>query len=281
MNHPQPFLANVKSGSDRQACRRGLSVLEFVGCLMALVGGVWLGAIYLGVDLHKVAYVALSESKLMDQVPESWRPEVPESEKGPSQTELAESVQNELVALRQEISSLSDSQSSDPNAAPAGDQSRSAAGTADESKRSAQQATLEYWNRLGKIVRNRAALQQEAEKSATADNAAKVATLKARIGRLSVNAIYAMPTKDVDAELVDFSRELADWYEGGAVLYEDAVQIWSGRSKGANNPQLVKEWQQANSQLENEGRLLQSRADAMRGALAQQFGVEFPPISKL
>jgi hypothetical protein len=80
---------------------------------------------------------------------------------------------------------------------------------------------------------------------------------------------------------VDFSRELADWYEGGAVLYEDAVQIWSGRSKGANNPQLVKEWQQANSQLENEGRLLQSRADAMRGALAQQFGVEFPPISKL
>lgn len=281
MNQPQPLLANGRSGSDRLACRRGLSVLEFVGCLMALVGGVWLGAIYLGIDLHKASYVALSESKLMDRVPERWRPEVPESEKRPGQTELAESVQNELVALREEISSLRDSQPSEPNATPAGDQSRATVSSADESERTAPQATVVYWNRLGKIVRNRLTLQQEAEKSATADNAAKVATLKSRIGRLSVNAIYAMPIKDVDAELVAFSRELADWYESGAVLCEDAIQIWSGGSQRANNPQLAKEWQQANSQLENEGRLLQSRADALRGALGQQFGVDFPPISKL
>src|SRR3970282_808214 len=50
--------------------RMGLSVLEFVGCLIALVGGVWLGAIYLGIDVHRVAYVALSESELMEKVPE-------------------------------------------------------------------------------------------------------------------------------------------------------------------------------------------------------------------
>lgn len=253
--------------------------MEFIGCLMALVGGVWLGAIYLGVDLHKVAYLALSESKLMDQVPDAWRPEVPESEQAPSREELTESVKNELVALREEISSLRDAQPKDSTAAATNDRQNSA-NSADEPERTAQQATVEYWNRLGKIARNRHSLQQEAEKSATADNAAKVAKLKARISRLSVNAIYALPTKGVDSSLVAFSRELADWYESGAVLNEDAIQIWGSGSQG-NNPQLANEWQRAHAQFENEGRLLQGRADAIRGALTQHYGLDIPPISTL
>jgi hypothetical protein len=77
--------------------RAGLSVLEFVGCLFAL----------LGIDVHHVAYVALSESDLLEKVPEQWRPEVPESAAGaPSSRELAKTVQNELVSLREEISAL-------------------------------------------------------------------------------------------------------------------------------------------------------------------------------
>ena len=55
--------------------RAGMSILEFVGCSLALVGGLWLGAIYLGVDVRQATYVALADSKLMDTVPESWRPE--------------------------------------------------------------------------------------------------------------------------------------------------------------------------------------------------------------
>ena len=49
--------------------RAGLSALEFVGCLMALVGGVWLGALYLGVDVRHVVFGTLAKSKVMDQVP--------------------------------------------------------------------------------------------------------------------------------------------------------------------------------------------------------------------
>ena len=54
--------------------RAGLSALEFVGCVIAVIGGAWLGAIYLGVDVRNVAHEALSESELLDKVPEDWRP---------------------------------------------------------------------------------------------------------------------------------------------------------------------------------------------------------------
>ena len=59
------------------AARAGLTVLEFVGCLIAVIGGAWLGALYLGVDVNNVAYTALAQSDLLDKVPAEWRPEGP------------------------------------------------------------------------------------------------------------------------------------------------------------------------------------------------------------
>ena len=85
-----------------------MSILEFVGCSLALVGGLWLGAIYLGIDVRHATYDALSESKLMEKVPEDWRPEGMAPEEAPTSAELAASVQNELVSLRQEITTLRD-----------------------------------------------------------------------------------------------------------------------------------------------------------------------------
>ena len=45
--------------------RHGLTVLEFVGCVIAIVGGAWLGALYLGVDVRRLAYTALAEAVLL------------------------------------------------------------------------------------------------------------------------------------------------------------------------------------------------------------------------
>lgn len=257
--------------------RNGLSVLEFVGCLMALVGGVWLGAIYLGVDLHRVAYVALSESKLMDQVPEGWRPETPESEQAPSQAELAASVQTELVALREEITSLRT-----PGAKPTPETHADASIPIDSSSgktaNSAEQTTLNYWKQLAQVIHNQYALQLDAEAAATEGNATKVAALKGRVSRLTATSIRALPNKNVERSAASFAAELANWYERGADLYDEAVQVWGTTANGPGNPQLAREWQQALSQFNNEGKLIRGRATTVRDALTQQFGVEFPPL---
>jgi hypothetical protein len=101
----------IRRASGRRQCsgRAGISILEFFGCLCAVVGGAWLGAMYLGVDVRHVAYSALKESKLLDRVPEKWRPASPDAKPGaeaPTPEQLAQHVEHELIALRQEITAL-------------------------------------------------------------------------------------------------------------------------------------------------------------------------------
>jgi hypothetical protein len=62
----QHFTLNGRTVTPRNN-RRGLTVLEFVGCVIAIVGGAWLGALYLGVDVRRLAYTALAEAELLER----------------------------------------------------------------------------------------------------------------------------------------------------------------------------------------------------------------------
>lgn len=266
-----PFTARAAAPA-----RAGLSVLEFIGCLMALVGGVWLGAIYLGVDMRHLAYVALSESKWLDTVPEEWRPADPSVGKAPTSAELAASVQNELVALRQEISALHDSRSAPADATIKSDDAES---VATDATGLTSQATHHYWVRIVDIVHSQTSLQREAESVASDANATQVAAVKARICRFSASAIRALPTKQVDSAAVGLGRELADWFEKGADVYDRAVQIWESPVRGQADQQLTQAWEQAHAQLNNEGQLLNERVAAVRDSLTRRFGSGFAHLA--
>ena len=256
--------------------RNGLSVLEFVGCLFALIGGVWLGAVYLGVDVRHVAYVALSESELMEQVPEQWRPAEPVPAEGaPTPAELAEAVQDELVALRHEITALRTTRTTQQAAPTEPATNGATASESEDANQLAKQASLDYWTRLYDIVHGEAALQLDAESAATAGNATKVAALKGRISRFASSAIHAVPTSGVDPSAVALARELAQWYEHGADLYDQAVQIWESPARGQGGPQITQDWEQAQLQHRNEGRLLNDRVAAVRDSLTRRFGTGF------
>jgi hypothetical protein len=266
--------ATVRSA---RVSRAGMSILEFVGCSLALVGGLWLGAIYLGVDVRQATYVALAHSKLMDTVPESWRPEGMEQTKEPTSAELAASVQNELVSLREEITTLRDTpESSAAVATTSVEASKSATANADDA---AKQATIEYWTKLTEVVRSQALLQVETETAATAGNATKVAELKARISRFSASGIRALPTANVDPTAVKLGQELADWYEQGASLYDQAVQVWESPGRGQSGQQITQEWERTQVQHANEGRLMMERIAAVRDSLMRRFGEGFAPIA--
>jgi len=246
---------------------------------MALVGGVWLGAIYLGVDVRHVVFGALAESNLMDKVPEQWRPANPAEADAPTAQELAESVQKELIALRQEIAALRTAQL-DGHSAPGGE-----AGTEDSSdvdpQQLTKQATLVYWARLQIVVQNEIALQRDAESAATNGNATKVAALKGRISRLTASAIRALPITGVDPAAVTLAKDLANWYEQGAQLFDQAVAIWESSARGSSGGQLSKEWEQAQIQHRNEGRLLGDQVAAVRDSLTRRFGEGFAGFSSL
>jgi len=46
---------NETARDERSCHRRGISVLEFIGCFSAMIGGVILGSLYLGVDMRDLA----------------------------------------------------------------------------------------------------------------------------------------------------------------------------------------------------------------------------------
>ncbi|MEX2316906.1 MAG: hypothetical protein WD669_07130 [Pirellulales bacterium] len=256
----------------RRAARGGLSVLEFLGCVIAVVGGIWLGAIYLGVDVRHIAHTALSETELLDKVPPEWRPPGPQD--SVTHEQLVTTLREELSSLKSEITSLRSGEKvseptqpettpADPNAPP----------------QPTKERTLAYWARLNEIALGEAALQADAESAVDELNAAKVFAIKGRIGRFAAKAVEAIPDAQVDPSVVQFGLQLKQWYEHGGELYDRAVQIWESAANSLGREQLNDDWKRAELQHKNEAQLLRDKADGVRIAISRRFAVEVPAFA--
>jgi len=87
--------------------RSGLSFIEFLDCLVAVLGGVVIGSMYLGVDLKQLASGSLEQSQLVDLSLLGWEtstqkstadPESPPLETQPSPTAKESGLINILSA---------------------------------------------------------------------------------------------------------------------------------------------------------------------------------------
>jgi len=257
----------------RARARAGLTTLEFMACVVCLVGGVWLGAMYLGVDVRRVAYTALSESKLMDKVPPDWRPPAPK-DKGMTREQVLATLHEELGSLRNQISSLRTGAPGQADSATNANPNSAAAIIPTKEK------TLAYWARLNEIAIAEAGLQRDAEVAFNAGNASKVFAIKGRVSRFSANAVEAVPTEAVDEAALQFGRQLKLWYDRAGELYERAVRIWETPIGQQARTQLTEEWKRADEQHRNEARLINEKAAAVRGSMSRIYGVEFPEFDK-
>jgi hypothetical protein len=253
---------------------RGLTALEFLGCLIAVLGGMYLGAIYLGVDVRHLAYNALEQSDMLERVPADWRPPAP-PDKAMTREQLVRTLREELGMLRNELTAL---------------QSNTASGDATRTTPTDQfiqtlpqpvtkEKTLAYWQRLNEIALGETALQQDAESTINKTNAARVFAIKGRISRFSAKAVEAIPTPGVDDSVVKFGRQLGLWYDHGGELYERAVRIWETPIGKQARAQINEEWKTAQQQHRNESRLILEKAESIRSSISRQFGEEFPKFA--
>jgi hypothetical protein len=266
-------LMSVSNKLCRSRGRSGLTVLEFLGCSVALVGGAWLGAIYLGVDVQNVAYTALSQAQVLDKMPDGWRPKAP-AEKTVTREQLVNTLREELGMLRTEITALRSGKAPLPSSDP------STLDTDPISKLPTKERTLAYWARLSEIALGEATLQQDAEQTFNEANAAKVFAIKGRISRFSAKAVESIPTLAVDEAAVRFGRELGLWYDHAGELYEKAVRIWETPIAPQARTELNVEWKQAQQHHQNEAQLLHKKAAAVRGSISRIYGQEFPEFAK-
>jgi hypothetical protein len=258
-----------------RAVRCGLSVLEFVGCAIAVIGGIWLGAIYLGVDVRHMAHTALSEAELLEKMPPEWRPPGPND--GVTREQLVATLREELSTLKQEINTLRADE-------PAHPKSESTNATATPTNPAELPPTLEktlaYWLRLSEIALGESSLQTEAESAFDEGKASKVFAIKARVGRFAAKAAEVIPTDQVDESVVQFGQQLSLWYEHGGELYERAMQIWESAANSQGREHLNDDWKRAELHHRNEAKLLRDKASGVRTAVSRKFNREFPAFAE-
>jgi hypothetical protein len=265
-----------KSQAGRQphaAMRSGLSVLEFVGCTIAVVGGIWLGAVYLGVDVRHMAHTALSETELLERMPPEWRPPGPQD--GVTREQLVATLREELGSLKDEISTL---RAGEVEAGRITEDTNAPAPSTEIE--ASQEKTMAYWARLNEIALGEASLQAGAESAFDEGKASKVFAIKARIGRFAAKSVEAIPPAQVDPSLVQFGKQLSLWYEHGGELYERAMQIWESAANSQGREHLNEDWKRAELHHKNEAKLLRDKASGVRTAVSRRFGIEFPPFAE-
>jgi hypothetical protein len=246
--------------------RAGLTTMEFLGCVTAVLGGAWIGALYLGVDMQHLAHNALEQAQLLEKIPAEWRPAKPKSNVVTREQMLA-TLRKELGSLRSELIALR-SGAADPS------------GTTTDAISVLKENTRAYWRRLSEIALNEEAFQKDAESAFTEANAAKVFAIKGRICRFAAKAVDSIPEEGVDELVVKFGRHLGLWYDRAGELYERATRIWETPTGQQARAQLNDEWKRAETQHRNEARLLNERAAAVRATISRQFGEEFPEFAK-
>lgn len=250
------------------ARRAALTTLEYIGCAVAVAGGIWLGSMYMGVDMREAAHTALEETELLDKVPADWRPAPPADAETPEQT--AARLRDELAAIGNQISSLQNGETPVADAVPTTDVDVAA-----------RDETLRYWREANDFIAHEANMQKEAQAAFNSSNAAKVFAVKAKASQIAAEAIANIKAgPKTDREAIHFTRQLSAWYENGAQLYERAVRIWEAPTGSKGRAQLNEEWRRAELQHQNEARLISEKGATIRGALSRRYGVEFAGLGE-
>jgi hypothetical protein len=255
----------------RSARRCGITRVEFLGVLLAIGGGAYIGSQYLGVDLNRVAYKALDESKLLQKIPNEWRPVNPDCPNGdcPEPHELRAAAElklrSELDRLKVEISRLGSSSADEP-------------AKLDPALEAERDTTLAYWQRLSDIVSTVEALQTRVEPFATSVDRARVFALRRRAMEYGQQAIDLLDPQGVEPRAVETGIRLAEWYMQGAELLARAGDLTAKQHEGRTVP-AERHLGLSESDHEKRSELVRRKVDDAAVYLHSRFLTPFPPLS--
>ncbi|MEM9186135.1 MAG: hypothetical protein AAGB00_06510 [Planctomycetota bacterium] len=264
-------------GHPRVTARRraGASVIQLLACVVAIGGGVWLGAEYMGVKLSDLAYTALDETAMLDKVPESWRPELSECPIGecPEKTapdEHTAELRSELESLRLEAAKLRKS-------AETGE--RPELITASAGERALQRdLTLAYWARLCEVANQVADVDGDVEPAMNRSTTGHVFDLRRRAYRYGQKSLESIDDEGVDADAINAGNRLISWYGDGARFYTEATAVWDGLAGAEQNPVAEAALDKQRLQYRKQTELLRVKLAELSSLLSRRYAVAFPKI---
>jgi len=114
--------------------------------------------------------------------------------------------------------------------------------------------------------------------SLTRSNAGGFIRRRGEAARFAADAIRKLPTKAVDREAVQLARDIADWYEQGAEINDQAEFLYHRGSVAQRKGSLGQSWAAAEKQHNAAVDALNRRGDALRDKLSRKYGLEFADL---
>ena len=262
----------MKLTNRRAASRTGGAFYQVVTCLLAVGAGAWIGARYMGVEMGDLAYTALDETELLDNVPDDWRPQ--RSDCPPEGCPPPETAEERAVQLREELNDLRLEVATLRTAVESGSPLPTTSG--EQTVR--REATLAYWSRLVEISNELAQLQQNVEPAASGATTGHAFDLRRRAFDYASRAIQATPYQGVDPEALEGGARLSEWFEHGAELYQQATDVWDGLAGAKRAPLAESSLNKSRAQHRKESELVRAKLAELNSLLSRRYAVAFPAI---
>jgi len=268
-----PAARNRQSIVSRRALvsRRGVSFVEFVGCLVALGGGVVLGSIYLGVDVQAMAVGILEKADI--EVPAILSENNPTSEKLPNveSTNIEPTEANAAPTLADKT--LPDGPTDASAAQPQGEPASDGETTSDSPERKelteAEQkaATHACWLALNQYVQEEAVNRSKSINDPKSWHLFDYLLHRKEGHQKVVNAIEQLDLFGVEQRLRVHTQQLLAWHQAGATLYDRAAQLLANAPAGKLSGPFAQSWQSAATQHRMEEKLILNKHAAVASYL--------------
>lgn len=245
--------APMRSGAVRRN-RSGISVVEFVGCLAALGGGVVLGSLYLGVDVKAMAVDLLEKADI--DVPVTLASEDTESlapESGGVDTTDADPNSTVENGAEPALSSNDGSEAADDDAE-ASDTVVEAPQPLSEEEKLA--ATKLCWRSLSQAIRQEAANRTKSITDASNWQLFDYLLHRKKGHAKAVENLEAIELRGVDQRLKAHVQQVLAWQRSGAELFERAAHLLTDAPAGKLSGPFAQSWQSASTQHRMEEKLL-------------------------
>jgi hypothetical protein len=254
--------------------RRGLSFVEFVGCLLAMVGGVLLGSLYLGIDMQTMAVGVLEQAQVVAP--------------GYFNQLVGKSASDSTATGKEQTSITTSTTTAAPpsaieSAAPADSVNRSIAsaflGKSAPSAEERQQATRAYWDQLTAIMQDEIRGRLRGDNNPAQLEFYDYLSQRKRGHEEALAKLEQLDDVDVDGRLLSHGEQVRGWHKSGVKLFEHALSLMSDGPGAKLTGPFAQSWQSAATQLRMEESLVVERHKAIANYLDREYTSSAPFVT--
>jgi hypothetical protein len=234
------------SGRKVVTARCGLSILEFVGCLAAVGGGIVVGSMYFGINLKEAAIGVLQYAEVAPPAQPSSLVAVVVDANSPTQLKVGVPPTGGVSVAA--------------SPTPSGVQ-----GAISLTAEQREQLTRDYWRELNNIV------DAEAQSRATEPEGGLLLhnyLAHRHAGhREAADALAALNQHSVDGHVAAYAIRVQTWHEEGAAMFAHAKNLVTDAPSAQLSGPFAREWQSSSTQHQMEERLLSDKRAAVQSYL--------------